>query len=183
MDFACVLGMRSSSSRRTSTSPNSLVSNVMIRVRLAHDDYHVTHGRPPFLPEAEHPDKKKNAAKFVSRISDATAYADANTCLLTNGTLEPLISGAIVTKIVFVMASIYKHANRAELDSEDSDASISDASSQTMDDDAATSSDENDERVESRSNGLAKIPVELRNRILMLTSRGVSFRWVHAFCV
>lgn len=78
------------------------------------------------------------------------------------------------------MASIYKQANRAALGSEDSDDSVSDASSHTTTEDMEGSSDEADERVKStsktQSNGLAKLPVELRNRILMLTSRGVSFR-------
>lgn len=77
------------------------------------------------------------------------------------------------------MASIYKRASKAQAD-EDSDESMSDVSSSTVradSDDEDSSSSEDDEQI-TTNNKFSQVPIELRNRILMLTSRGVSFRSV-----
>ena len=80
------------------------------------------------------------------------------------------------------MASAYKSTMRAgdDSDSEPDFASFSDEeSSRTLSahedsDDVSTGSDEEDEPLPDAN--LAQLPVELRNRILMLTTRGVSHR-------
>lgn len=76
------------------------------------------------------------------------------------------------------MASIYKRAARVAADEDMSDDSMTDASSSTIradseeDDDPASDSEE----PKKPSSKLTDVPTELRNRILMLTSRGVSYR-------
>lgn len=77
------------------------------------------------------------------------------------------------------MASAYRNAGRMSDESESdevmSDIEASDASDASSAADSATDSEE------EPSNPIAKIaqlPTELRNRILMLTSRGVSHRYV-----
>lgn len=75
------------------------------------------------------------------------------------------------------MASAYKRAARVAADEDMSDGSLTDVSSSTV-------RAETDESEESLSNGeeeetsskVTELPTELRNRVLMLTSRGVSFR-------
>lgn len=81
------------------------------------------------------------------------------------------------------MASIYKRASKAQAEQDDSDLSMSDAeSSGTIEGDSEdadsdkTSASDNDEP-QTVDNTLKQVPTELRNRILMLTSRGVSFRY------
>ncbi|KAK5088191.1 Ribosome biogenesis protein brx1 [Lithohypha guttulata] len=83
------------------------------------------------------------------------------------------------------MASIYKRASKVQAEQDDSDLSMSDAeSSSTLqadgDDDSSdeTSASDKDE-TQISENKLKQVPAELRNRILMLTSRGVSFRHRH----
>ena len=81
------------------------------------------------------------------------------------------------------MASQYKRAQKAQTDPDLSDDEMSDVSSSTVradsDDDMSdsTSASEEQEEEEVTTNKLKQIPTELRNRILMLTSRGVSFRY------
>lgn len=76
------------------------------------------------------------------------------------------------------MASIYKRASRAAADEDSSDDSMTDVSSSTVraesDDSEGTSS--GDDENQKTATKLTQVPTELRNRILMLTSRGVSFR-------
>lgn len=76
------------------------------------------------------------------------------------------------------MASIYKRAAKTAADEDMSDDSMSDVSSSTVradSDGSEDSSSESDDQEKSASR-LQNVPTELRNRILMLTSRGVSFR-------
>lgn len=76
------------------------------------------------------------------------------------------------------MASIYKRASKAAADEDMSDDSMSDGSSSTVRADTDESEDSSDsEEQEKTTSKLAQMPTELRNRILMLTSRGVSFRY------
>lgn len=80
------------------------------------------------------------------------------------------------------MASIYKRAARVAADEDMSDDSMTDASSSTVraesdeSEDSSNSDNENEEK--KTSTRLSDVPTELRNRILMLTSRGVSYRYV-----
>lgn len=83
-----------------------------------------------------------------------------------------------------IMASIYKRASRAETDPDLSDESMSDdeQSSGTIradSDEEASSSDTSsaEDEATTAASKLTRVPTELRNRILMLTSRGVSFRY------
>lgn len=83
------------------------------------------------------------------------------------------------------MASIYKRASRAEAEPDLSDESMSDdeESSGTVradSDEEGSSSDTSsgEDEATTTKNKLTQVPTELRNRILMLTSRGVSFRYV-----
>lgn len=71
------------------------------------------------------------------------------------------------------MASAYRNANRG---SDESDSDISDAefSDRISSEGSESSDDVSDD--ETTAPTLAQLPVELRNRILMLTSRGVSHR-------
>lgn len=70
------------------------------------------------------------------------------------------------------MASAYRNANRGS-DGSDSDVSdISDVEINGHGDSDTAASESSDEETPA----LAQLPVELRNRILMLTSRGVSHR-------
>lgn len=77
------------------------------------------------------------------------------------------------------MASIYKRASKAEAAelSDESTSSVGDETSNTVQDDNDEDSDVSsvDEDAATASK-LSQMPTELRNRILMLTSRGVSFR-------
>lgn len=81
------------------------------------------------------------------------------------------------------MASIYKRASKAQANQDDSDISMSDSESsgtvQGDSEDAGTdeNSSTDDEESQAVENKLKQVPTELRNRILMLTSRGVSFRY------
>lgn len=74
------------------------------------------------------------------------------------------------------MASIYKNASRAAEDSDLSDSEMSDTSSGTLRGDSSSASDDENEAQVPKPTKLQQLPAELRNRILMLTSRGVSFR-------
>lgn len=70
------------------------------------------------------------------------------------------------------MASAYRNANRGS-DESDSDMSEVEINGHAgSDTDASDASDASEEQTPA----LAQLPVELRNRILMLTSRGVSHR-------
>lgn len=81
------------------------------------------------------------------------------------------------------MASIYKRASKAEIDPDLSDESMTDEeeSSGTIradsdeEDSSSDTSSGDDEHATAKK--LTQVPTELRNRILMLTSRGVSFRY------
>lgn len=79
------------------------------------------------------------------------------------------------------MASAYKSANRMSDDSDSEFGGIDseEESSHTVEADSS-SSDTSDDEVPATKTGakLSQLPVELRNRILMLTSRGVSYRLV-----
>lgn len=86
------------------------------------------------------------------------------------------------------MASIYKRASRAEANPDLSDESMSDseessgtiqADSNEGDSSSDTSSGEEEPNVAASK--FKQVPTELRNRILMLTSRGVSFRYAFTF--
>lgn len=84
------------------------------------------------------------------------------------------------------MASIYKRASKAEVEAEMTDESMSDnsddASSNTLTGDEESENDDATDTSpgeEDTASQLAQLPTELRNRILMLTSRGVSFRHRH----
>ncbi|KIW39049.1 uncharacterized protein PV06_08863 [Exophiala oligosperma] len=82
------------------------------------------------------------------------------------------------------MASAYKSALRSghlsESDSDSESVSSAEQSSNTVE---AEESDEDEQHSSSKpkekQNGLSSVPVEVRNRILMLTSRGVSYRHRH----
>ena len=83
------------------------------------------------------------------------------------------------------MASVYKRASKAQEDPDLSDISMSsdddNQSSGTLDedtdgDDSSSETSSNHEQDHSNSKKIAQLPTELRNRILMLTSRGVSYR-------
>lgn len=77
------------------------------------------------------------------------------------------------------MASAYKSTTRTSDDSDsDADRSMSSAeSSHTLEGDSSASDEfEDDEPVPQTDAKLSQLPVELRNRVLMLTSRGVSHR-------
>ena len=77
------------------------------------------------------------------------------------------------------MASAYKSAIRSSDDS-DSDINVAMASpdsSHTLEGDSSASHDSEDDAPTIQTSAkLSQLPVELRNRILMLTSRGVSHR-------
>lgn len=78
------------------------------------------------------------------------------------------------------MASIYKRAAKAQAE-ELSDESMSDVSdnSDSGDESSNTIEGDDDSEISSAEEAqpkLSQVPTELRNRILMLTSRGVSFR-------
>lgn len=80
------------------------------------------------------------------------------------------------------MASAYKSALKSGTTS-DSDESMSDFSDQLsnseQDDSAESDTDEQPTAPAKKNKAtIADLPVELRNRILMLTSRGVSFRYI-----
>ncbi|KAK4934247.1 Ribosome biogenesis protein brx1 [Elasticomyces elasticus] len=80
------------------------------------------------------------------------------------------------------MASIYKRAAQAEEagESDMSDISDEELSSGTIEGDSSASEAEVEATTTyGAARSLVDIPVELRNRILMLTSRGVSFRHRH----
>lgn len=77
---------------------------------------------------------------------------------------------------LYTMASAYRSAVRSKknYDSDDSDSDSSAASSHTVDTDLP---DENEKTVKpEKNNDLSQLPAEIRNRVLMLTSRGVSYR-------
>ena len=78
------------------------------------------------------------------------------------------------------MASAYKSATRMddESDMDSEDEIMSNESSVTVEDETSESdmSGTDDEEPAPKSSTLDQLPVELRNRILMLTSRGVSHR-------
>lgn len=80
------------------------------------------------------------------------------------------------------MASIYKRAARVAADEDMSDDSMTDVSSSTVraesDESDDTSDDDNENQARKPSSKLSDVPTELRNRVLMLTSRGVSYRYV-----
>lgn len=84
----------------------------------------------------------------------------------------------LTPSLKFSMASIYKNASRAAEDSDLSDSSVSDEEQSSGTVRADTSSDASaDEGAQvPTTTRLQQLPTELRNRILMLTSRGVSFR-------
>ena len=77
------------------------------------------------------------------------------------------------------MASAYKSATRT---SDDSDSELdvnmsSEESSHTLEGESSASDTSEDDHPTLQAAGkLSNLPVELRNRILMLTSRGVSHR-------
>lgn len=74
------------------------------------------------------------------------------------------------------MASAYRSAVRSKknYDSDDSESDSSGTSSHTVDEELA---DENEKPAKpDKNNDLSQLPSEIRNRILMLTSRGVSYR-------
>lgn len=81
------------------------------------------------------------------------------------------------------MASIYKRASKAQTEQDDSDISMSDSESSgtvqgdSEDEDSDDTSASDNEAAQHVENRLKQVPTELRNRILMLTSRGVSFRY------
>lgn len=86
------------------------------------------------------------------------------------------------------MASAYKRASKAAVDADSSDDSMDDMSSSTLRADSDEEDSASDESLDGQkqsqpTNKLTQVPVELRNRILMLTSRGVSFRYVRIFTV
>lgn len=60
-------------------------------------------------------------------------------------------------------------------ESDDTGSEASGASSNTIR--AETSSEEENAAKQQKTNNLSQLPSELRNRVLMLTSRGVSYRW------
>ena len=74
------------------------------------------------------------------------------------------------------MASAYKSAMRSadSSDSEASDAASSDQSSDTVC--AESPQDAEPLQRSKKQNDFSQIPLEIRNRTLMLTSRGVSYR-------
>ena len=77
------------------------------------------------------------------------------------------------------MASAYKTATRTvdDTDSEPDVALPTLDSDETVEADTSASDTSDDEIPQANSNSkLSELPVELRNRILMLTSRGVSHR-------
>lgn len=80
------------------------------------------------------------------------------------------------------MASVYKRASKAAMDEDMSGESSEDASSGTVRADSEESEDSSaassDEDQDQDLNRLQKPPAELRSRVLMLTSRGVSLRCV-----
>lgn len=81
------------------------------------------------------------------------------------------------------MASAYKSTISSEdsSDPEDTDVSLSDASSSTIRAELSNE-EEHPESKKKRNDGL-QLPIEIRNRVLMLTSRGVSYRYVQLdFC-
>jgi hypothetical protein len=75
------------------------------------------------------------------------------------------------------MASAYRSAMRSgnEFDSDEEGSETSAASSSTVR--AESSGEEGKTTKQTKSNGLSQLPSEIRNRILMLTSRGVSYRY------
>jgi hypothetical protein len=75
------------------------------------------------------------------------------------------------------MASAYRNANRGsdESESDMSDMEIENGTGSDVSDASDKSEEDSDE--ETAAPALAQLPVELRNRILMLTSRGVSHRY------
>jgi hypothetical protein len=77
------------------------------------------------------------------------------------------------------MASAYKSAMRSG-DPSDSDSDTDSVSSaQSSNTVQAESSDENEGPLQKeKHNDASQVPAEIRNRILMLTSRGVSYRYV-----
>jgi len=71
-----------------------------------------------------------------------------------------------------VYKSLKKSANASDSDSDMSDEIISEGRSSTVRADSSSLSD-----VEVDTTRLSQLPLELKSRILMLTSRGVSFRY------
>jgi hypothetical protein len=78
------------------------------------------------------------------------------------------------------MASAYRNAGRVSDESESdelmSDVEQSDASSVSG---ASEPTSDSEDETTTPVAKLVQLPAELRNRILMLTSRGVSHRYVH----
>jgi hypothetical protein len=77
------------------------------------------------------------------------------------------------------MASAYKNATRDSDDSDSGEGAIfsDEDSSHTLEADSISSDTSEQEDVAPRPKSkLEDLPVELRNRVLMLTSRGVSYR-------
>lgn len=81
-----------------------------------------------------------------------------------------------VHKVTFNMASAYRNANRG---SDESDSDMSDVDVELNGQSGSETGDSSDEassEEETAAPTLVQLPIELRNRILMLTSRGVSHR-------
>lgn len=79
------------------------------------------------------------------------------------------------------MASAYKSATRTSDDSDSEFGGIvsDEESSHTAEADSPSSDTSEDEVPAAKAGAkLSQLPVELRNRVLMLTSRGVSYRSV-----
>ena len=71
-----------------------------------------------------------------------------------------------------VYKSLKKSANASDSDSDMNDDIISEGRSSTLRADSPSPSD-----IEGDTTRLSQLPLELKSRILMLTSRGVSFRY------
>lgn len=92
----------------------------------------------------------------------------------------PHATASSTLRATLTMASAYKSATRMddESDMDSEDELMSNESSATVEDETSGSdmSGADDEEPAPKTSTLDQLPVELRNRILMLTSRGVSHR-------